>query len=71
MDQVHDSLMNVKTVLDDKDKEVDTMSVGRIRRKIKNIDVDLQGIKRDMLPVEDYESLARRAASYLTWKNLS
>ena len=30
--------------------------------RLKNIDVDLRGIKRDMLLIDDYESLAGRAA---------
>ena len=63
MHQVHDSSMWAKGFVDDKDKEVDTcmcMLEGHERR-IKNIDVELEEIKRDRLLVEDYESLARRA----------
>ena len=30
--------------------------------RLKSIDTDLQGIKRDMLPIDDFESLARRAS---------
>ena len=60
MDQIHNSLLKVKRVVDD--KEVDRCLLEGHEERLKNIDVDLQGIKRDMLLIEDYESLARRAA---------
>ena len=61
MDQVHDSLTRVKRVVDDKNNEVNMCVSEGHEGKIKNINVDLQGDKRDMLLAKDYESLARRA----------
>ena len=43
MDQVHDSLMKVKRVLDNKDKEVDVCLLEGHEERLKNIDMDLQG----------------------------
>ena len=56
MDQVHDSLMKVKRVMDD--KKLDVCSLEGHEEKVKSIDADLQVIKRDMLLLDDYESLA-------------
>ena len=55
MDQVHNSLMKVKRVIDH--KEVDMCLLGRHEERVKNVDVDLQGIKQDILLIEEYECL--------------
>ena len=60
LDQVHDSLMKVRRVKDDKELEVCLLE-GREER-VKSIDADLQMIKRDMLLIDDYKNLAERAA---------
>ena len=60
MNQVHNSLTRAKRVVDDKDKEVDMCVLEGHEERIKRIDVELQGIKQDMLLVEDYESLAKK-----------
>ena len=46
----------------DEDKEVAMCVLEGYEERIKNIDVDLQGIERYMLLKEDLEILARRAA---------
>ena len=60
LDQVHDSLMKVIRVKDN--KALDVCSLEGHREKVKSIDADLQVIKRDMLLIGDYKSLAERAA---------
>ena len=60
LDQVHDSLMKVKTVKDD--KELDLFSLEGHEERVKSIDPDLQVIKHDMLLIGEYKSLAERAA---------
>ena len=54
MDQVHDSLVKVNRVIDD--KEVDMCVLEGHEERLKNTDTDLQGIKQDMLLVQDYDS---------------
>ena len=60
LDQVHDSLMKVKRVKDDKELEV--CSLEGHEERVKSTDADLQVIKDDMLLIGDYKSLAERAA---------
>ena len=60
LDQVHDSLMKVKRVK--VDKALDVCSLEGHKERVKSIDADLQVIKRDMLLIGDYKSLAERAA---------
>ena len=60
MDNVHDSLMKIKRVKDD--KELDVCWLEGHEERFKSIDADLQVIKRDMLLIGDYKSLAERAA---------
>ena len=43
------------------EKEEDIFFLESHKKRLENIDSDLQGIKRDMLLIEDYESLAGRA----------
>ena len=57
LDQVHDSLMKVKRIKDD--KELDVCSLEGHEERVKSIDAHLQVIKRDMLLIGDY---AERAA---------
>ena len=61
LDQVHDSLMKVKRVKED--KAIDVCSLKGHEERVKSIDTDLQVIKRDMLLIGDYKSLADRAAT--------
>ena len=58
--QVHDSLMKVKRVKDN--KELDLCSLEGHEERVKSIGADLQVIKRDTLLIGDYKSLAERAA---------
>ena len=60
LDQIYDSLMKVKRVKDD--KAFDVCSLEGYEERVKSIDADLQVIKRDMLLIGDYNSLAERAA---------
>ena len=60
LSQVHDSLMKVKRVVDGKD--LDVCSLEGHEERVKSISDDLQGVKRDLLMIDDYESLAERAA---------
>ena len=54
---MQDSLTKVKrTVLED--KVTDMCSLESHEERLKMIDIDLQIIKRDMLLIDDYESLA-------------
>ena len=59
--QVHESLTKVKRVKDD--KALDVCSLEGHEERVKSIDADLQVIKREMLLIGDYKSLAERAAS--------
>ena len=43
------------------EKETDMCLLGGREERLKIIDSNLQGIKRDMLLIDDYESLAGRA----------
>ena len=60
MDQIHDSLMKVKRVKDD--KELDVCSLEGHEQRVKSFDAGVQVIKRDMLLIGDYKSLEERAA---------
>ena len=60
LSEVHDSLMKVKRVVDD--KELDMCLLEGHYERLKSINADLQGIKQDMLLIDDYESLAGKAA---------
>ena len=60
LSQVQDFLMKVKRVVLE-EKETDMCSLESHEEKLKTIDTDLQAIKRNMLLIDDYESLARRA----------
>ena len=60
LDQVHDSLMKVKKVK--YDKTLDVCWLEGHEERVKNVDADLQVIKRDMLLIGDYKNLAERAA---------
>ena len=61
LDQVHDSLTKVKRVKDD--RSLDACSLEGHEERIKSIDADLQIIKRDMLLLGDYKSLAEKATA--------
>ena len=52
--------MKVKRVKDD--KALDVCSLEGHEERVNSIDADLQVIKRDMLLIGDYKSLAERAA---------
>ena len=60
MSQVQESLTNVKRVVLE-EKEADVFFLESHKERLQKIDTDLQGIKRDMLLIEDYASLAGRA----------
>ena len=60
LDQVHDYLMKVKRVMDV--KELDVCSLERHKERLKSISADLPEMKRYMLLIAHYESLAERAA---------
>ena len=60
MNQIHGSLMKVKRVVED--KEVDMCLLEGHEERLKIIDLELQGIKQDTLLIDDYKSLAGRAA---------
>ena len=62
LSQVHDSLTKVKSVVFGT-KETDTCVLEGHEEGLKSIDSDLQGIKRDVLLLDDYQSLAGKAAS--------
>ena len=62
LSQVQDSLMKVKRVAEKKETEMCLLE--RHEERLKSIDTDLQGIKRDMLLIDDYESLAGRAGGF-------
>ena len=59
LSQVHSSLMKVKRVVED--KELDMCLLEEHEESLKSIDTDLHGIKRDMLLIDDDESLAGKA----------
>ena len=59
LSQVHGSLMKVKRVVEE--KETDMCVLEGHEERLKSIDSDLQGIKRDTLLIDDYESLAGKA----------
>ena len=61
LDQVNDSLMKVKRVKDD--KSLDMCPLEGQEERVKSIDADLQVIKRDMLLIGEYKSLAERATA--------
>ena len=61
LSQIHDIVMKVKTVVEV--KEIDMCVLEGHKDRLKSIDTNLQGIKRDMLLIDDYESLAEKAAS--------
>ena len=61
LDQMHDSLTKVKRVKDD--RSLDTWSLEGHEERIKSIDAGLQIIKRDMLLLGDYKSLAEKATA--------
>ena len=60
LSQVQDSLTKVKRVVLEK-KEADVCLLESRDDRLKSIDTDLQAIKRNMLLIDDYESLAGRA----------
>ena len=64
LSQVHDSLMKVKR--DVQDKELDMCVLEGQEERLKSVDTNLQGIKRNMLLNDDYESLAEKA-SFKPW----
>ena len=65
LSQVQDSLTRVKrVVLEDKETDIiyaDMCLLKGHEGRLKSIDTDLQAIKRDMLLIDDYESLAGKA----------
>ena len=61
LDQVHNSLMKVKRVKDE--KALDMCSLEGHMERVKSIDADLQVIKHDMLLIGVYKTLAERAAT--------
>ena len=60
LSQVHDLLMKVKRVV--KDKELDMCVLEGQEERLKSINTNLKGKIRDILLIDDYESLAGRAA---------
>ena len=58
--QVHDSLAKVKRVVLEK-KETDMCLLESHEDRLKSINTDLMDIKRDVLLIDDYESLAGKA----------
>ena len=59
LSQVQDSLMEVKRVVEE--KETDMCALEGHEERLKSIDTDLQGIKCDMLLIDDHESLVEKA----------
>ena len=60
LSHVYDSLMKVKRVVED--KELDMCLLEGYEEKLKSINTYMQGLKRDMLLIDEYESLAGKAA---------
>ena len=66
LSQVEDSLTKAKRVVLE-EKETDMCLLESHEERLKSINTDLQGIKRDTVWIDDYESLAGKADS---WKKL-
>ena len=60
LSQVHDSLTKVKRIVDV--KEMNMFLLEGHEEKLKSINVDLEGTRRDMLLIHNYKSLAGRAS---------
>ena len=59
LSQVHNSLTKAKRVVEV--KQTDMCLLEGLEENLKSIGTNLQGIKRDMLLIDNYESLAGRA----------
>ena len=60
LSQVYDSLTKVKRVVEEKETDMCLLLEGH-EETLKCIKADLQGIKQDLLLIDDYESLAGKA----------
>ena len=58
LSQVHDSLTKVNRVVEE--KEADMCLLEGHEERLKSINADLQGIKQDLLLIDDYKSLAAK-----------